>query len=257
MSKLGKMFKSTVNPKTMFDPRKNALAAEFNPKTHYDRSKKLLFGKGGTQGGFIDQNMADLNREIAIGGYGLSKQIQNIQGGQLQSVADQYANEGSQNLATAADQQVTSDIENRRRALEVANRGGQQQIARGVARRGLSGSASGLFAEQRQQQGLNDQLATLEGTRVNAKSELERQLEDRRLARRASLLSQQASVISGVERPYIQTTEEGTPGKKGLLGAVGGIVGGIYGGPAGAQAGYAAGDVVGEMGRPAPRKRYG
>lgn len=183
----------------------------------------VLFGKAGKAPEYLSSDIAKANEANALAGYNLMGQAQSIQGGEMGNINSQFQNVVDQGAPIT---QANAEIEARRNALGIAQQNNLRGIQQGVARRGLGGSAAGLFAESQANQANQNQLSNLESSR----GALQRQFEQERLQRQGALLGQQNTILSGEAQPAIQTMTQGTPGEKGILGGVAAIAGNYFSG---------------------------
>jgi hypothetical protein len=197
--------------------------------------KNALLGSPSEPASFLNPELDYANALAARESYQFGQQARQFQGGQLAKTNEllgQYGDLGqSGNLANA-------EIEQRRRALGVGQQSQARQINQSVARRGLGGSASGLFAEANANRANDLALQNLEGSR----GLLENQYTNQILQRRGALLGQANSLIAGAQQPTIQYVRPGTQGKQGLLGLIGAGAGAAFGGGVGAGIGQQLGN---------------
>lgn len=218
-------------------------------KKGFDKFGGSLMGTSGQDATYIDPRLQEQNLNAAL----TSGNIRNINltqaQAQLPGLYNQFAQVG-QGGPSASDL-VGNSIEQQRRAMALGNQNTSDALNRNIAKRGLGGSAAGLFAAQNQETAMNNNLANLEGSRVGSVYSLGNQMQDRTMQQKNAILGQINSINSGIQMPstsYMNPAKQGTKGLiPSLLPAAGTIAGGLFGGPAGAMAGGAIGQGVGDM----------
>lgn len=201
--------------------------------------KKAFVGTKGKPETFVDPSLDPENLAVAKQAFDLTRQIGGDQSQHLLNLRDQISRFEAEKFdpEAQANQEVATEIARRRRALGQAAVTEQRALGQGIARRGLGGSAAGLFAQQRAQREQANRVYDLESGATQLTRDIRSQIENQRMQRQQALYGLYGNIVSGVQRVTPKIVNAAEQGSQGLLGVAGMGLGAALGGQAGAAIG--------------------